>query len=200
MKVALAAAVEPSGASSRAVSVSMRLLGLLPLAFFLAHLSHYWRNGELGNMLWMCTVSNLALAFGLFFGSKWIIRLAVFWLIPGLPLWLYYLAVNGGWLVTSFLTHVGALTVGLVVLHRIRAARWTWLHAFLYFLIIQQLSRMFTTPELNVNVAHSVYQGWETMFSGYWQYWLATTSTVVAGLWLMGVIILRLFPPQRVQA
>jgi hypothetical protein len=201
MKAALAAAAEPSQAASRAVTVSTRLLGLLPLVFFLAHLSYYWRTGELGHMLWMCTVSNLALAVGLFVGSKWIIRLAVLWLIPGLPLWLYYLAVNGGWLVTSFLTHVGGLTVGVVALHRVRAARWTWLHAALYFLVLQQLSRVFTTPELNVNVAHSVYPGWETMFSDYWQYWLATTSIVVAGLWLLGVIILRLFPPaQRGQA
>jgi hypothetical protein len=197
MKAALAAAAEPSQVGSRAVTVSTRLLGLLPLAFFLAHLSYYWRNGGLEQMLWICTVSNLALAVGLFCGARWIIRLAVLWLIPGLPLWLYYLAVNGGWLITSFLTHVGALTVGVVALHRVRANRWTWLHASLYFLLIQQLTRMLTTPESNVNVAHSVYPGWETLFSGYLQYWLATTSSVVAGLWFPGMIILRLFPPEQ---
>jgi hypothetical protein len=193
MKAASARTAQPSRPSS--LGAPVHLLGLLPLVFFVAHLSFYWRSGGLGNMLWICTVSNLALAIGLFFGLKWLIRLAVLWLIPGLPLWLYYLAVNGGWLATSFLTHVGALIVGLSALHETRSDRWTWLHASLYFLSIQQLSRMFTTPDLNVNVAHSIYPGWEDMFGSYRQYWLATTAIIVTGLWLLGLIVLRLFPP-----
>src|ERR1041385_1359909 len=37
----------------------LRLLGMLPLIFFLAQGVHYWRRNELGNMLWMCNVGNL---------------------------------------------------------------------------------------------------------------------------------------------
>ncbi len=44
------------------VASKLRLLGVLPLAFFIAQLSFYWRTGGMENMLWMCNVANLALA------------------------------------------------------------------------------------------------------------------------------------------
>ena len=176
------------------VAARLRLLGLLPLAFFTAHMSFYWRNGGMENMFWMCNVANLALAAGLFLGVRWLIRIAVLWLIPGLPIWLYYVAVNGGWLVTSFFTHIGGLIVGLFVLQRIGAGRWTWLHGFVLFLIVQQASRMLTLPQSNVNIAHVVDPAWAGVFNTYWLYWLATTLTVAAGLWGLGLILLKLFP------
>ncbi len=43
-----------------------RLIGLLPLTFFLAQAIHYWRVGGMGNLLWMCNVGNLLLSVGLF--------------------------------------------------------------------------------------------------------------------------------------
>src|SRR6185295_10879446 len=136
------------------VATRLRLLGFLPLMFFIAHLSFYWRNGGMENMFWMCNVANLALAAGLFLGLRPMIRIAVLWLIPGLPLWLYYVTVNGGWLVTSFFTHIGGLIVGLFVLYKIGAGRWMWFHGFVLFLIVQQASRSLTPPESNVNIAH----------------------------------------------
>ena len=178
------------------IAIKLRLLGFLPLAFFIAHLSFYWRNGGMENMLWMCNVANLVLAAGLFLGVRWMIRVAALWLIPGLPLWLYYVAVNGGWLVTSFFTHIGGLIVGLLALYKIGSGRWTWLHGFVLFLMVQQLSRTFTLPQSNVNVAHSVDPSLEGVFSKYRWYWLATTLTVAAVLWVLGLILLKLFPPR----
>ncbi|HLG15495.1 MAG TPA: hypothetical protein VJH03_13485 [Blastocatellia bacterium] len=180
---------------SAAVSPRPRLLGFLPLVFFLAHSVYYWKNGGLGNLLWMCNVANLMLAAGLMLGWRWLIRLSVIWLVPGLPLWLYYVAFTGGWLLTSFFTHVGGLIVGLAALSAVRASEWTWLHGFAWYVILQQVSRVATAPELNVNVAHSVYQGWENAFGAYWQYWLATTALTAVGLWILGWILLKLFPP-----
>lgn len=185
---------DPSHVVRQDVATTLRLLGFLPLAFFIAHLSFYWRNGGMENMLWMCNVANLALAAGLFLGVRWMIRVAVLWLIPGLPLWLYYVAVNGGWLVTSFFTHIGGLIVGLLALYKIGGGRRTWLHGFALFLIVQQLSRTFTVPQANVNIAHIVDPAWAGVFSSYWWYWLATTLTVAAVLWVLGLILLKLFP------
>jgi len=148
------------------------------------------------NMLWMCNVVNLALAVGLFLGVRWMIRVAVLWLVPGLPLWLYYETLNGGWLLTSFLTHIGGLTVGLFAVYKTGSGHRTWLHAFVFFLIFQQFSRAFTPPASNVNVAHIVPPGWEGMFNSYRVYWLISTLTVAPTLWLLGRISLSLFPPR----
>src|SRR5258708_2314207 len=67
-----------------------RLLGLLPLIFFLSQAIHYWRVGGAGNLLWMCNVGNLLLAIGLFIERRELIRGAAIWTIPGLAIWILY--------------------------------------------------------------------------------------------------------------
>jgi len=173
-----------------------RLLGVLPLIFFLTHALYYVRHGGLSHLLWMCNIGNLVLSVGLFFGRPALIRLAVFWLIPGLPLWLWYVVMRGGWLLTSSFAHVGGLIVGLIALARVRVSRWSWLSATAWYLLVQQVCRMFTPAALNVNLAHQIYGGWENVFSSYWQYWLATTAAVGVGMWLMGIILVKLLPPR----
>jgi hypothetical protein len=48
--------------------------------------------------------------------------------------------------------------------------RHSWLRALLAFLALQQLCRLVTPPEANVNLAHAVWLGWEDSFSSYWVY------------------------------
>jgi hypothetical protein len=183
-------------ANSSYLTLRFRLMGLLPLAFFIAHTLYYLEHGGLAHMLWMCNIANLVLAAGLLLNRPLLIRLAVIWLIPGLPLWFWFVVREGGWLLTSFLGHVGGLIVGVIALLKVRAARGMWLYALAWYLLIQQLCRLFTPADLNVNVAHSVYQGWESVISSYWQYWIITTLMVAAGLWLIEIILLKLLPPR----
>jgi hypothetical protein len=185
-----------SAEAGDALGARLRLLGLFPLLFFTAHFLFYWSNGGLDNMLWMCNVGNLLLAVGLLAGVKWIIRMATVWLIPGLPLWLFEVVRNGGWLFTSFLTHIGGLIVAIVAVRSVRAGKWSWLHALVWYLVMQLLSRALTSPFWNVNVAHRIYGGYETVVSQYWQFWLLTTAMVAAGLWVLGFLLLKLFPPR----
>jgi hypothetical protein len=145
-------------------------------------------------MLWMCNVGNLALALGLLFDRAVLIRVAVFWLIPGLPLWFYYVVMRGGWLVTSGVAHLGGLVVGLLAIFKTRVSRQTWLYALIWYLAVQQICRVVTPAELNVNIAHSVYRGWETAFGAYWRFWAATTLLAAGGLWIMNLTLLKVFP------
>ena len=102
---------------------SFRLIGFLPLIFFLAQAIHYWRINELGHMLWMCNIGNLLLAIGLFLNRPLLTRVAVIWLIPGLVVWFLYVALTWGLAVSSTLAHVGGITVGMVVLRKVRMDR-----------------------------------------------------------------------------
>lgn len=179
----------------RSLTIQARLVGFLPLSFFLIHSFYYLRHGGLSHMLWMCNIGNLLLGLGLLFDQPTLIRVAVFWLIPGLPLWIWFMAIRGGWLLTSSLAHVGGLIVGLFALTKVRTGRHTWLYATAWFLMIQQVCRLMTPAELNVNVAHRIFSGWETVFSTYGQFWIATTLAVVCGSWLLGFILLKLLPP-----
>ena len=184
------------------LTLRFRLLGIAPLMFFTAHLLFYLSDPVYSsthgveNMLWMCNVSNLLLGAGLLFDVKRVIRLAVFWLIPGLPIWLFDAFLRGGLLFTSFLTHIGGLVAGLIVMRRVRADKWSWLYAFAWYLLIQQLSRLVTSEYWNVNVAHKMYPGYESVVSNYWQFWLVTSLMVAVGLCVIGLVLIKLFPPR----
>jgi hypothetical protein len=172
----------------------MRLLGLLPLFFFLAQGVHYWRINELGHMLWMCNIGNLVLAIGLFLEQPLLVRVTAIWTIPGLFVWFLYVVLAWGVFVTSTLAHVGGIAVAAIALKTYRMDRTAWTYAFVWLLVMQLLSRLFTAPQLNVNLAHTIQPGWERTFSSYWTFWLVLTLVSAAVLWLSGCLCRALWP------
>ncbi len=185
----------------------LRLLGFLPLAFFGAQAIHYWQTGEPGHVLWMCNIGNLLLALGLFLEDARLIRVAVIWLIPGVAVWFVYVVPTWGMLLTgkfgltelvgvvsSTLAHLGGLSVGLPLLRRIRMDDRAWLYAFVWYFIVQALSRFVTPATLNINVAHRIQDGWEQTFSSYLKFWLVLTLLVGVCLWILGRLLKMLWP------
>ena len=181
----------------RPLTLRFRLLGLLPLIFFLAQTVHYWRVGGMGYLLYMCNVGNLLLALGLFFGRTELIRAAAIWTIPGLGIWIRYVVLEYDYVFSSFLAHVGGIVVALIVLRTVRMDRIAWLYAFTWYLIAQLAARLFTAPELNVNVAFSIQSGWEQTFSSYWKFWIVMTAVVAACLWVIGKVLSLIWPARQ---
>jgi len=175
---------------------NLRLLGLLPLIFFLAQGAHYWRINQLGHMFWMCNIGNLILAMGLFLEKPLLIRLAAIWTIPGLVIWFIYVVLAWGVFLTSTLAHVGGLAVAMIALRHYRMDRTTWRWAFGWYLVVQLASRFFTPAELNVNLAHAVQAGFERSFQSYWSFWLVLTACTIAGLWLVGFMLWTIWPAE----
>lgn len=175
----------------------MRLLGLLPLLFFLAQGVHYYRIQQLGHMLWMCNIGNLVLALGLFLEKPLLVRVAAIWTIPGLLIWFLYVVLAWGVFFTSTLAHVGGLAVAAVALKAYGMDRRSWIYAFGWLLLVQLVSRFATAPELNVNLAHAVQPGWERTFPSYWMFWLTLTIVTAAVLWLSGLLWRSLWPAVR---
>jgi hypothetical protein len=179
---------------SKLSSSWFRILGLFPLAFFFAQANHYWGINELGHMLWMCNIGNLVLAIGLFFNNALLIRVAVIWMFPGLAVWLVYVALAWGMFLSSTLAHVGGMIVGLVAIRRVGMDQTAWRFALGWYLIVQFLSRLLTPANLNVNVAHSVEEGWRQTFNGYWKFWVVLTVITALVLWLIGTALHRIWP------
>ena len=155
----------------------------------------------------MCNIGNLLLAVGLFLEEALLIRVAVIWMVPGLAVWAVYVVPTWGMLlagearlsqfygvVASTLAHVGGLSAGLVVLRRVRMDGRAWFYAFLWYLVVQTLSRLLTPAELNVNLAHRIQEGWEQTFSSYWKFWCVLSLLIGIGLWILGHLLKRLWP------
>ena len=174
---------------ARQLDTRFRLIGLLPLTFFLAQAFHYWRVGGMGNLLWMCNIGNVLLAVGLFFYHREMIRAAAIWTIPGLGIWIRYVVLEYDFVVSSALAHVGGIVVALIVLRRVRMDRTAWVYAFVWYLVMQVVSRLVTDPRLNVNVAHRIQTGWENAFSSYWKFWIVMTALVAFCLWAIGMVL-----------
>ena len=178
--------------------IRFRLLGFLPLIFFIAQARHYWRINELGHMLWMCNIGNLVLAFGIFLKRPLLIRVAVSWMVPGLLVWFFYVLLPWGVFLSSTLAHVGGFIVGLIALRRVRMDRTAWKYALVWYFIVQVLSRLFTSAALNVNLAHAVDPGWQQAFNSYWKFWLALLTMAIIQLSLINLVFYKLWPDKRV--
>ena len=188
-----------------------RLLALLPFLFFLAQALHYWQINELGHMLWMCNIGNLMLAAGIFFEQAILIRIAVMWMLPGLIVWAIYVVPTWGMLISgkfswieffgvisSTLAHVGGISVGVVVLRRFRMDGQTWLYAFVWYLVMQVASRLFTSSAMNVNLSHRVQNGFEQTFNSYWKFWITLTVVVAVVAWLLGQLLKQIWPVHEI--
>lgn len=175
----------------------LRLLGILPLIFFIAQLVHYWRSNELGHMFWMCNIGNLILAMGLFLEKPVPIRLAAIWTLPGLLAWFLWVVLTWGVFLSSILAHVGGIIVAMIALSYYGMDRNAWRWALGWYLVVQLASRFFTLPQLNVNLAHAVQPGWEQTFPSYWTFWLVLTAATIVILWLCGLLLWRLWPDSR---
>lgn len=174
--------------------IQFRVLGIFPLVFFLLQAVHYWRIGELGHTLWMCNIGNLVLAIGLFLVSPTLIRVSVLWMIPGLVVWVIYVALAWGVFFSSTLAHVGGMVVGLIALKRVGMDRKAWVHGLVWYFVVQLFSRWLTPARLNVNVSHAIDEGWRGSFNSYWKFWLVLTAVVALSLWLLGMLLAKIFP------
>jgi hypothetical protein len=117
------------------------------------------------------------------------IRAAAIWTIPGLGIWIRFVLLEYDFVVSSALAHVGGIVVALIVLRRVRMDRMAWVYAFVWYLVMQVVSRLVTDPRLNVNVAHRIQTGWENAFSSYWKFWVVMTALVAFCLWAIGMIL-----------
>jgi hypothetical protein len=189
----------------------LRLLGFFPLAFFTAQALHYLQIHQLGHTLWMCNIGNLLLAIALFTDQRLLIRVAAIWMVPGVLVWFAYVVPTWGMLLTgsfnytelfgvltSTFAHLGGFAVGILGLRKVGVDAATWRYAFLWYFIVQLISRLITPAILNVNLAHSIQPGWESSFNSYLKFWLVLSFLVGVCLWLLAFLLTKLWPAVQV--
>ena len=78
----------------------------------------------------------------------------------------------------------GGLCFGLFAMSRLPQTQRAWPLALGTFLAAQAAARWLAPADLNVNLAHGIYPGWERWFGSHAAYWLFTATAAAALLWL----------------
>src|SRR5262249_20113032 len=120
-----------------------------------------------------------------------VVNVSVLWLALGFPLWIFDIFEFGDAPLTTFFAHIGSLSVGLFALSKIGVKKNSWIYSFLWFLFIQQICRLFTDPDFNINIAHNVRDA--AFFNSYFQYWLATTFLTALLLLALEIVLSKIF-------
>jgi len=180
--------VPPSKATWKRQRLPAALAGLL----WMVDGIHHTVTDVPGDMLWMCNIALLLTALGLACRCAPLCTVAFAWLVFGTPIWIVDLFTGGQALVMSFFSHFGGLALAIYSLWTLGVARGSWWQGTLGFLALQQLCRWVTPPDLNVNLAHGVWVGWEDAFPSYFWYMAMLIAIGLAVSWGMELLLAKL--------
>jgi len=169
---------------------SMTGLGSAALGCYAVHAGFHFLNGRPEEMLWACHLGAAVVGLGLLSNSSTINGIGVLFLLMGTPLWLLDLANGGVFYPTSCFTHIGGLAIGLYGVRRMGIPPSTWWKAVVALVALILVSRLVTPPRANVNVAFSIYAGWEEVYPSYPVY-ISTMIVLAAGCFLLFEYLLR---------
>jgi hypothetical protein len=145
----------------------LRAYGAFAALAFLAHGGHHVFLGSAWDVLWLCNLAPLLLALGCLRARPSFVAVALLWETFGMPVWLINWAAGASVIPTSPLVHVLCPIVAFLAALELgwpRGAAW---RAVLGMAAVVLLSRAFTPPSENVNVAFAVRRGWEATFPRY---------------------------------
>lgn len=180
----------PSNEKLTSLPIHLRAIGLLLVATIVAtYLSYH----NISNIFWLCNISALLAGVALLIGKRQLALIGATFMILGLACWLLNVVVNkipGD--PVSYIKHFSYGCIAVYLFFRFRVGCYLWLGCFCWYILAQVLSRIFTSPAENINLAFSVWPGWEVIFSNFFPFWCFVTVCCLVFLFVMNKIIYRL--------
>ena len=152
----------------------------MPVFFFALKVWQYAPAGQATQLLWFCNISNLLLGLAIFAMSGTAIFVTTSLLIIGLPIWVFDVAVQGGFHMFSIFTHVVSPALGYYLCRQLGFSRHVPWFTLSYYVTLQIVARLTSSPAENINVAFAVYAPVKSLFSNFYFYSLVNMSGLFA--------------------
>jgi len=170
---------------SEARKPALGRLAVLAVLVWGAHAMEVLVRGRPVELLWMCNVAGLVLAIGCAMRRAELVGIATSFLALGTPLWIGDLLAGGELYPTSVFSHWGGLAIGAAASRELGWDRHAWWRSTLSLLTLVIVTRQVPSAGAgNVNLAFSVWPGWEDLFPTYPSYFvflfLACTAVFIA--------------------
>lgn len=146
------------------------LVGGLAILFYLIHAGVLILAKEPHHIIWSCHLGCLLVGTGLILKSSWTFSIGFFWLTLGVPLWILNVLTRREFMITSTLTHLAGLLLSIFGLRFLKIHKYSWLTAAMGLIFLGGISRLITPEKANVNLAFSVWSGWEDTFPSHFWY------------------------------
>ena len=174
------------------------LTGLAAVTFacFVLHSAQHVMTGETSNVLWACNMASLWVAVGIALRRAWLVASGLLWLSLGTPLWIVYLIGGGEFFATSVGIHVLTPVCAVLALRQLGWPRRVWLRALGLLVLLTISTRFVTEPQLNVNLAFRVWEGWERTFPDHRVYLVLIGALHVSVFALLDLVGPRWFSAQ----
>ena len=176
------------------------LLGSAAIAFFIAHAATWLQRGVPASLLWACHLGCLLVGIAVLANLPLLSAVGVHWLALGNIMWLFYLAGGGEFIMTSQLTHLGGLLVGLWFARQAGFPRGSWLAALAGIAALHLLSGYVTPPAENINLAFRVHDGWERIFPDFRVYRIFLVAASAALFFTVEIALRRIWKKQGGQS
>jgi hypothetical protein len=167
-----------------------RIIGLLLIVTLVMSTIIYH---DITNIFWLCNISTLFAGVALLFGKPQSALIGATYMILGLICWLLNVIVNNTFGDTiSYISHFCFAGLAVYLFIRIPVGRYLWLGCLCWYILAQVLSRLFTPPSENINLAFSIWPGWDTVFTNFFSFWCFMTLSCLFFLFVMNTIIFKL--------
>lgn len=168
--------------------------GLAAIGFYAFHVLHWIKLRKLENILWACHIGCLLV--GISWVADWPFGNAIglLWLLPGIVLWLLYLAGGGLFSWSSLFIHIGGTLLGVWNARVFGFPSGAWWRAGIGYTLLIFLSRWFSRTSENVNFSRKVWQGWENRFPSYRRYVAGLVLGAFALFLVLEHVLLKFLP------
>ena len=147
---------------------------------------------DLVNIFWLCNISTLLAGAALLWGKPQLALIGATYMILGSGCWFLNVVVNHTFAdPISYISHFSFACAAVYLFFFIPVGRYLWVGCFCWYILSQVLSRLFTSPAENTNLAFSIWPGWDTFFNNFFSFWCFVTFSCLVFLFCMNKIILK---------